>query len=90
MTLVPFTARAFPRDLPRLRAPVREPAPESFSQASAWPAEDLARFAELKAAYERLAALYARPWATKAIRERAPSAAFEVSAAADRVWEGLK
>ena len=84
------TPRAFGKPLPRLRVVAKEeaPAPHTFSQAEAWPAESLARFAAVQAAYERVAALYARPWATRAIIERADTAQFDLVHAATKLWSG--
>ena len=79
-----------PRPFPRLvkPAPERKAEPNTFSQAEPWPADDLRNFAEVKAAYERLARLYASTWATRAIRERATSAAFDLMHATTKLWSG--
>lgn len=79
-----------PRPFPRLvkPAPERKAEPNTFSQAEAWPADDLRNFAEVKAAYQRLEALYASTWATAAIRERAGQAQFDLIRAATKLWRG--
>ena len=87
MTHLTFPARHFPAP-PRLRVVKPVPEPNTFSQAEAWPADDLRNFAEVKAAYGRLARLYASTWATKAVREQAGQAQFDLVGAATKLWRG--